>query len=228
MPSGIWLWSYLALWFLLILESLALIGVVRQLAHLHSYWVAHDPAWGLPLGALAPELPGRDIEGEPVPRPAERGDKTLIYFLSPGCPSCRQVLEQMRALGQLEGVSTLLVVAASELKTKLFVAPFCVDGIPPGVTVLADPRSQLGHRYKIGMSPYGIVVGPDGRLAAKTAGITMTEIRAALAQADGRAAQESTNGGVEERTNGREDTGAAPSALPLLHSSIRSGKPGPV
>src|SRR5687768_2994310 len=39
MPAGIWLYGYVALWLMIVINSLALIFLLRQVASLYHFWV---------------------------------------------------------------------------------------------------------------------------------------------------------------------------------------------
>src|SRR5438128_887334 len=112
MPTGLWLVAYGALWLVLLINSILLVGVIRHVAHLHSYRVQNDPEWGLPLESLAPALPPEDLFGRPVSLAPSRGRKTLLYFVSAHCSSCRQAMARVPLLSQTDGLELVLVVSA--------------------------------------------------------------------------------------------------------------------
>jgi hypothetical protein len=184
MTSGLWLYSYLALWGLLLLESVLLIAMLRQLKALHSYWVQNDPEWGLPLGALAPALAGGELFGRPVSLAADRGEKTLLLFLSRGCKSCRDTMLHVPSLHSRENLELVLVVRGKALETKLFLAEFRRAERFPDVLVLPDADRALMDQYKVVAVPYAVVVDEDRRVGAKGTGTSPGEIEALIAHAE--------------------------------------------
>lgn len=184
MPQGLWLYSYLGLWALLILTSLLLFAVVRQLRALHSFWVQNDPEWGLPLGALAPAVAGGDVFGNPATLGTARGKKTLILFLSRGCKACRQVVLMVPTLTRWEQTELLLVVGGSALDARLYMAEHHREERFPSVPVLCDRDYGLMEKYKVSAVPYVVVVDEDGRVGAKGSPLASAEIAMLLRQSD--------------------------------------------
>jgi methylamine dehydrogenase accessory protein MauD len=184
MPTGIWLYSYLVLWALLLIESLLMIGIVRQIGSMHGHYVKNDPDSGLPLGALAPAIHGEDVYGRPVSLATSRGKKTLIYFLSTGCHGCRTVLSYVHALGTLDEFELILVMSASKMRTQLFLAELWHGSPTPSFMVVADEKRLHADRYKSVVVPYAVVVDEDGLIGAKGGPMTLTEVAALLRQAD--------------------------------------------
>jgi peroxiredoxin len=183
MPTGIWLYSYLALWALLMTTSLLLVAVIRQVRDLHSYWGENDPAWGLPLGAPAPALPKEDLFGRPVTLGAERGKKTVLLFLSRGCPGCRAAMTEMPVLATREDMILVLVVSGKPLDARLFLATFRREIGFPHVPALADPDSKLTQQYNARAVPYVVVVDEDGRIGAQGA-VPLDQLGSLFHQAD--------------------------------------------
>jgi methylamine dehydrogenase accessory protein MauD len=179
-----WLYSYLALWTLLLLISFLLIAVQRQLRELYGYWVKNDPEWGLPLGALAPAVSGEDAYGRPVSLAAGRGKKTLLFFLSPGCKSCRAAMGRVPSLREREDAQLILVVSATPLQTQLFLAGHRQDVAFPDVLAVADAKRELAEQYKVAAVPYSVVVDEDGRVGAKSAGWSLEEIDSLITAAE--------------------------------------------
>jgi methylamine dehydrogenase accessory protein MauD len=183
MPSGIWLYSYLALWLLLLLESALLIGMIRQVAQLHAHWVRNDPVTGLPLGAKAPALRHHDIAGRAVSLGSERGRKTLLLFLSPGCRSCREAIERIGSLLEFGKFEIVLAVGASVTKTRLFVMEY--DSlVEADVPVIADAERELSDRYRVGAVPYIVLIDEDGRIGGKGVGLSVLDAGVLVTQAD--------------------------------------------
>jgi peroxiredoxin len=184
MPTGAWLYSYLALWFLLALECLALVLVLRQVARLHSYWLRNDPDWGLPLGSLAPALPPKDLYGRNLSLAAARGRKTVLFFLTPGCRGCEHAMSLVGTTTNPDDAEVVLVVRGSAVKVKLFVSRHGREARFPEVPVVADPEGTVSERYKVVVAPYTVVLDTARRVVAKGSAITDGDMWLLMSQAD--------------------------------------------
>jgi methylamine dehydrogenase accessory protein MauD len=189
MPSGLWLAAYLALWLLLIVESLLLVAVVRQVGRLHSYWARNETGAGLPLGSIAPVLVGNDVFGRSMPLAFGGAQKTLIFFLSPGCSSCQVALKLVSMLNPLEDVRFVLVFGAGEIKVKLFVTTFTSEESLKDIPVLTDPDRVLTRHYQVAAVPYAVLVDEDGEIGATGLGMAENDIKAMLYRAAERRAE---------------------------------------
>jgi hypothetical protein len=184
MPEGFWLYSFLGLWALLILNSAAIFALLRQVHDLHSYWVKNDPEWGLPLESLAPALPGVDVDGNPLSLGIARGRKSLLFFVSTGCSSCSQLMQRAGAFSHSEELELTVIVSATTLRTRLYVAQYRKDELFPGVPLVADPDQEWMGYYKVNAVPYVVVVDEDGRIGGKGSVVTLAEIGQLIRQAD--------------------------------------------
>ncbi|GAB2859453.1 hypothetical protein GCM10027176_72150 [Actinoallomurus bryophytorum] len=132
--------ALLLTWAALVLLALVVAGLVRQVHHLTQGPRTRD------LGLRA---------GTPAPAPdlvrAEPGQPTLLLFLSEDCPACRDIFQE--ALG-LDGAPATRAIFAEEA---IEADP------PPNLTILAR-QSELFTAYQVPATPYGVVIGADGRV----------------------------------------------------------------
>jgi methylamine dehydrogenase accessory protein MauD len=163
MPTGLWLWSYLALWVLLGLVTLLLAAVIRQVGELHAYWVAKDPEHGLPLGVPAPALDGTDLYGRSVAL-APAG-KTLLFFVSRGCLACQTAMKLMGTIHRLPGIRLVLIVQNSENQTREFVEEYHRESEFPDALIVVDFEREIGDEYKATATPYAVLVEKERILA---------------------------------------------------------------
>ncbi len=184
MPTGGWLFSYFALWLLLLVVCLAVVMMVRQVDRLYTYWIKNDPDWGLPLGSLAPAVPERDVYGRPVSLAAPRARKTVLFFVTPGCRSCNHAMLLVGTSTNPDEAEVVLVVRAGELKTKLYVSEYGRDELFRQVPVIADPDGRVSADYKVVVAPYTVIVDAAGRVGAKGSALTGGEIWMLMNQAD--------------------------------------------
>ena len=91
-------------------------------------------------------------------RPAAAHRSTLVFFLSPSCPVCKQLLPALRSVARAEA-SWLDVVLASDgtrVEHEAYVARERLDDFP---YVLSAP---LGVAYRVGKLPYAVLIDGDG------------------------------------------------------------------
>lgn len=186
MPSGWWLASYIALWFLLIIESVALIAVIRQLAQLYGHWVQHDAGAGLPVGTAAPAILGTDVFNRPVSLASARGRLTVLYFLSPGCSSCSVALEQIPELSRTTGIEAILILNAKPDQTRLYVAQFSPETTLQNIAVMADPKREWAQKYRVNSVPYVVIVDSEGYIGDIGTGMTVIDTETLILRAQAR------------------------------------------
>lgn len=186
MPTGIWLYSYLALWALLLFEAALLVALIRQVGTLHAHWVSNEPDWGLPLGAPAPSLDVASLAGRPVSLAVERHRKTVLYFLSPGCPSCRSIVPWLDVISQIRSVELVVILTGSRMRIEVFAAEIAHKTSGFEIPIVADEDHVLMDRYNVSAVPYCIVIDEDGRIGSQGSAVTRTEVESLVLQADGR------------------------------------------
>jgi hypothetical protein len=123
MTGSLWVVSYIALWVAVIVLSLAVLALLRQVGVLHARLRpigVHPAGEGLEPGAAAPAVPDHEY--------AEH-DLTLVAFTSPDCTICADLLPGLRAMdGQYDDLSVRIVEYAPET-TATFLA-FNVSSTP--------------------------------------------------------------------------------------------------
>lgn len=160
--------SNIVLWIAVVLLSLLVYALVRQVGVLHER-VA--PAGALMIGKgpnvgdAAPLQAAEGLDGAPrtVGGPAEDGRSTLLFFLSPTCPVCKQLLPALDAIGRSEA-GWLRVVLVGE-GTQEEHAPFVKEhGLGRFEYVLSP---VVGITYQVGKLPYAVLVDGAGILRAR-------------------------------------------------------------
>jgi methylamine dehydrogenase accessory protein MauD len=159
--------SNLLLW----LAVLALAGVV--LALMRQIGVLHErvaPAGALATGAgprpgdAAPVLELEGWSGGRVAVGGARGDglSTLLFFLSPGCPVCKELLPVLLAVADGEA-RWLRVVLASDGPRDEHAALVAAHDLAARELVLSTP---LALAYRVGQLPFAVLIDADGRVRA--------------------------------------------------------------
>ena len=185
MPQGIWLVSYVALWVVLGVTTLLLVATMRQVRQFYSLYVKAEPTWGLPIGALAPQLSGVPFAGgESADFLPEKGKLNAVFFMSPGCSACKAVLPQLNAIGGAwKQANHFVVVPANTDDTRHYVSVLKKAVDDSSIEVLSDAARTTARRYNVQSVPYLVVIGNDGKVCAKGSASTRNEVETMLSQA---------------------------------------------
>jgi methylamine dehydrogenase accessory protein MauD len=152
-------------WIAIVLLTVAVLALARQVGVLHerlapmgALTMDHGPE----VGTVAPvfELPA--LTGGMLGVGRATGRSQLIFFLSPTCPVCKKLLPVLRALRS--GERDTDVILASDGEQPEHLAFYRRENLAPFPYVLSP---ALGLTYKISKLPYAVLIGPDGRIAAK-------------------------------------------------------------
>ncbi len=181
--TGLWLLSYLALWGLVVLLTLLLVGVLRQLGALHLQLAtsAQSPAEqshqsevvppleqdGPPIGS---PLPGwaRSVTEE-APHADGEQDRSgrryiLLMFMSPMCETCQHVIDPLNDVADdpTHDVQPIAVIRADRPAYEAFLNVFSLR-----LPALRDSDRALTMELDVHRAPFGLLYDRDGRLVRK-------------------------------------------------------------
>jgi methylamine dehydrogenase accessory protein MauD len=161
--SGWWLASYVVLWALVISLSILLLALARQVGVLHlrlgPRGALEIDEEGPPLGEAPEPTDARALDGTEVTIGGP-GEPQLLFFVSPGCPVCRQVLPSLAPAARAARMTPLAVVDVEERAAR-----DAYEHSPPTVRMVASP--ELTERYAIPGTPYAVVLDAIGVVRAK-------------------------------------------------------------
>lgn len=160
--------SQVVLWLVVIALVVVVVALTRQIGVLYER-VA--PAGALSLargpepGERAPVVPVRTLNGEVVEigEPAADGRSTLVVFVSPTCPVCKELLPVVRAMARSESARLRLLLASDGdlSEHQAFVRAERLEGIP----YLLSPA--LGITFKVPRLPWALLLDAGGVLRAR-------------------------------------------------------------
>ena len=158
--------SNVVLWVAVVVLACVVAALARQLGVLYER-VA--PAGALMLGKgptvgeHAPVIAVDDLDGVPheIGTPGPRA--TLLFFLSPTCPVCKELLPALRSAARRES-DWLDVVLASDGPRDEHVTFRKSERLTEFPYVLSP---ALGVTYQVGKLPYAVLVDADGIVRAK-------------------------------------------------------------
>lgn len=160
--------SMVMLWIVVVVLAAVVAALVRQIGVLYervapagALMTARGPA----VGDTAPVVVTEALSGGTHDIGGARADgrSTLVFFLSPTCPVCKQLLPALRSAATAER-RWLDVVLASDgprAEHEAFVARERLDAFP---YVLS---TALGLTYDVGKLPYAVLVDGAGVVRAK-------------------------------------------------------------
>lgn len=160
--------SNILLWILVVVLSLVVLALVRQVGVLHERITpvgALMLAKGLKVGELAPTIPLEALSGAALTVGGTRTDgrSLLVMFVSPTCPVCKALLPVLKSSRKSEA-DWLDVILASDgdlAEQRAFVSEHGLDSFPYVVS------SPLGVSYQVSRLPYAVILDSEGILRAR-------------------------------------------------------------
>jgi methylamine dehydrogenase accessory protein MauD len=153
-------------WAAIVVLVVTVLALARQVGVLHervapmgALTMDHGPAIGdpSPVFDLALLTGGRIAIGRST------GRLQMLFFLSPTCPVCKKLLPVLRSI-RADEQKTTDVLLASDGTLNEHLAFYKREKLAPFPYVLS---AELGMKFRIGKLPYAVIIGPDGRIAAK-------------------------------------------------------------
>lgn len=156
------------LWILVCVLSLVVFALTRQIGLLHERVApvgALAIARGPEVGEFAPEIRVENLDGQSIRigGPDDRGRKTLLFFLSPTCPVCANLLPTLRRMVRSQADGTRLLFASDGPRAEHEV--FCKEkGIANSDYLLSR---ELGLSFEVSKLPYAVLIDGSGTIRAK-------------------------------------------------------------
>ena len=160
--------SNLVLWMLVLVLSVVVLALARQLGVLHERIAPAGALMlnrGLTVGEPAPVLEVADLEGRAhrVGSPRADGRSTLLLWVSPSCPVCKSLLAAVKssASDERSWMDVILASDGDRSEQLEFVRAQGLNGIPYIVS------SALGLAYQVSRLPFAALVDEQGILRAR-------------------------------------------------------------
>jgi methylamine dehydrogenase accessory protein MauD len=160
--------SNIALWVVVIALCLVVLALARQVGVLHDRIAPAGAlmlAKGLKVGEAAPRVTVADLAGGEHEVAAPRADKksTLLMFVSPTCPVCKELLPVLKS-SRRNAHRDLEIFLASDGemdKQREFVA---AHNLQDFCYLVSAP---LGLAYQVSRLPYAVLLDAEGVLRAR-------------------------------------------------------------
>ncbi|MDP9225844.1 MAG: hypothetical protein M3P18_18790, partial [Actinomycetota bacterium] len=155
--------SYLALWALVIVLSVVVVALARQIGTLHMRLGPRGALEmddeGPPLGEAPEPQDVLDVAGAPVTLGGP-GKQQLLLFVSPGCGMCEQVLPALPAIARNGQLTPYVITDVDGTETELAFGR-------KNVAAQLIPGAQLVQRYNVPGTPYAVITDRLGIVRAK-------------------------------------------------------------
>ncbi len=163
--SGLLLVSYVALWVLVAVMAVLLLLLYRHFGMMSLGTLEGVQRDGLPLGTQAPAIGGITADGTDRGWEPKTGRPQLLLFAAPDCEPCATVMPIVNKLaaspaGAGLDFSAVVPGPRSEVvrMTNLYHPPYLC---------LAEDGSGAFNRFRVRVTPFGFIIGTDGRVLAK-------------------------------------------------------------
>jgi len=161
--------SNVILWAIVIVLSLVVLALARQVGILHERVApagALMPTSGPKVGELTESMSIADIDGQTVSigGPHADGLNMLIMFISPTCPVCKSLVPTAKSLQGTERNRLQLIFASDGDKLEQHQAYAKDLELDKYSYVLSE---KLGMSYEVSKLPFAVLIGADGTLQSK-------------------------------------------------------------
>lgn len=160
--TGWWTASYIVLWILVIVLSVLLLSLARQVGTLH---LRLGPRGALelddegpPLGEALPPAEATDRNGSRV-TVGGPGTPQFLLFVSPGCPICREVAPSLPVVARVGSLSPYVISDAEEPSAHDYAT------LGRGTPFIIGP--DLAQSYRVPGTPYAVILDGLGVVRAK-------------------------------------------------------------
>lgn len=162
--SPFFLVSYVALWVLVVVMAVLLLLLYRHFGMMSLGTLEGVQRDGLPVGTVAPAISGITADGTDGGWEPRTGSYQLLMFAAPDCEPCETVMPHVNRIARARdaGVAVAAIVPGPRSEAVRMVNRYD----PPFLTLAEDGSGAFG-RFRVRVTPFGFVIGPDGRVLAK-------------------------------------------------------------
>lgn len=161
-----WIAAFVALWILVLILGLLVLGTLRRLVPLMerfeanvSSGAASPSPGGLSPGTVVPPFRAQEVGGDEFTDADLRGSRTIVLFLGSSCRACERFVRDL-VKGRVPALEARLVAVSDDLGAARQLAR------SEDVTVLVEERRSLARVFESHATPHAFVVGEDGTVLA--------------------------------------------------------------
>jgi len=174
--TTIWIVSQIALWAIVLLETVLLLLLLRALGELkQNIESSKQPAGigGLDIGTHAPLFSSVDQNNNIFRLEDTLGKRLILAFLLPGCPACVDTIGALHTLQQEDPHAVILVVGSADTKSNQKYA-FEQELLFP---ILTPDESDLQKKYQVIAYPLVLVLDEQGIIRAKDVAVNYQRLK---------------------------------------------------
>ena len=154
------------LWLIVLLQSVALLALARQVGVLHERIApvgALAMGRGPQPGEAAPKIEARTLANTAlhVGGKLSAGTMQLLFFVAPTCPVCKNLLPTAKAFAETEALDLILVGDGDMAEHRNMATRFGVD---LSRFVIG---SEVGRAFHVGKLPYAVLISELGVVVAQ-------------------------------------------------------------
>lgn len=184
--NGVWIASYAALWLVVAVLTIVVIGMLRQIGILQQSntvpkaGTGNKPSIeddGPAVGSRMLEFHGESINGFGLVSSSDtiRRGATLLVFMSPLCEGCQHAAEALSA-PRAEGDPSLVVIMRADMRSSLaFLSVF-----PLHAPMVCDEDRAITLNFGVHRSPFALLYDERGVLVRKGTATAQEDLRALL------------------------------------------------
>jgi AhpC/TSA family len=157
--TGLWVAAFVALWILVVLIGLVVLGMVRRVtslleaAEVSLEAAARASLGGLPVGAMVPTFAAETADGRAATEMDLERRLTAVLFLSRSCDACQTMVDDL-SRGQVPSdLGLRLIVVSDDSETAIELSS------PGQVTVLVDKHGDVADAFDARVVPRAFIVG---------------------------------------------------------------------
>lgn len=155
--------TYVGLWVLVILQTLVLFGLLRQMLELKqrlSELRADGGTRYLRLGSRAPDFSAVELRsGQRFRRTDLLGHKSILLFLSPACKTCDNLATEIHGIYHKADGRLLAVCQGEQEECRRFIQSHGVN-----IPVLLDPDNTISDSFRIDGTPMAVLLDDEVRV----------------------------------------------------------------
>jgi peroxiredoxin len=148
--------SYVALWILVIFQTLILLGLVRMVSQLQQTGAVA----GVSEGQEAPAINAIDLSGAPINSKHFAGRQTALLFVSTSCSLCAEALANIDYLQKKTNQGIVIVICqAGRADSVRLVGKYDLN-----IPVIADEDLQISRAYSVSSVPTAVIINENNHI----------------------------------------------------------------
>lgn len=151
--------SYAALWVLVVLQSLILLGIVGIIYRFQQSSTSSGSA-NVAVGKDAPKFSAVDLFGLSIESADYAGRLTALLFVSHDCHACRETLENDMDYLMRKAKGNVILICRAERQDCMRL----VEQYELKVPIIVDRNNQLSELYGISSVPTTVLIDANNRI----------------------------------------------------------------